>query len=125
MKGQQPAWMKEESSEPLNAGNVVSSSGEAGTGDSKKNTLFFWFLRIVTMGLCALMCATAVLGLLSMDGVDAVGKAFVGVYMLFFSVLLFLFELIQIRPCEALDHMFKRNFGFLYSTKGKAFYIIL
>lgn len=122
MKTEQPAWMGGESVEPLNS-NAVSSTGESST--SKKNTLFFWFLRVVTMGLCCLMCATAVLGLMTLEGVDAVGKVFVGVYMVFFSVLLFLFEMIQISPCEALDHMFKRNFGFLFSTKGKAFYIIL
>lgn len=59
------------------------------------------------------------------SGVDSTGKIFVSVYMFFFATLLFAFELNQIKPVEVIDHMFKRNFGFLYSYMGKAFFIIL
>ena len=60
----------------------------------------------------------------SITGVDKSGKIFVAVYMFFFASLLFVFEGIQIRSIEALDHVFKRNFGFLYNVMGKSLYII-
>lgn len=61
----------------------------------------------------------------SINGVDKSGKIFVAVYMFFFSTVLFVFEGVQIKNVEYLDHVFRRNFGFLYSVTGKAFYIIL
>lgn len=60
-----------------------------------------------------------------MNGVETSGKIFVATYMVFFSLLLFFFEMMEIRPIEWLDHMLRRNFGFLYGTMGKALYIIL
>jgi len=60
-----------------------------------------------------------------LDGVDAVEKLFVIAYMLFFSVLLFAFEAIQMRQIEWIDHLFRRNFGFLYGALGKSLFIIL
>ena len=44
--------------------------------------------------------------------------------MFFFASLLFVFEGIQIRSVEVLEHLFKRNFGFLYNSLGKSLYII-
>jgi hypothetical protein len=61
----------------------------------------------------------------SINGVETSGKIFVATYMMFFSLLLFFFELMEIRPMEWLDHMLRRNFGFLYGTMGKSLYIIL
>jgi hypothetical protein len=58
-------------------------------------------------------------------GVDQSGKIFVGVYMFFFSGLLFLFEASEVKKTEFLDHMFRRNFGFLYNVMGKSLFIIL
>jgi hypothetical protein len=60
-----------------------------------------------------------------LDVVDAVEKIFVVIYMLFFSTLLLAFEAVEIYKVEWLDHMFRRNFGFLYKALGKAFFIIL
>lgn len=76
------------------------------------------------MGLCVLMFITACIGIQSINGVNTVGKIFVAVYMLFFALLLFVFEAIQIRKVEWLDHMYQRNFGFLYNVLGKAFFVI-
>jgi hypothetical protein len=56
--------------------------------------------------------------------VDDSGKIFVAVYMFFFAALLFAFETVQIRSIEALDHVFRRNFGFLYNVMGKSLFII-
>ena len=70
------------------------------------------------------MVMTALIGLTEVSSVDESGRIFVATYMIFFSVLLIMFEISQIRPCENVDFMFKRNFGFLYGTKGKALYIV-
>lgn len=61
----------------------------------------------------------------SIDGVEASGKIFVAVYMLFFSTLLFTFEAVEIKPVEWVDHMLRRNFGFLYGALGKSLFTIL
>jgi hypothetical protein len=59
------------------------------------------------------------------NGVDSVGKVFIAIYMLFFSTLLLMFELVEIKPIETVDYLLRRNFGFLYGAMGKSFYIIL
>ncbi len=56
---------------------------------------------------------------------DTSGKIFVGTYMLFFSLLLLVFEVNEMRKVEAVDHFYRRNFGFIYSVLGKALFIIL
>jgi hypothetical protein len=53
-----------------------------------------------------------------------VGKIFVAVYMLFFSTLLLIFEVAELRHVEWVEHMFRRNCGFLFGALGKAFFII-
>ena len=90
-----------------------------------KSPCYYYGLKAITMILCGMMATCSILGLSMLDGINDLGKVFVGVYMLFFSTLLFLFEVVQVQPWESVDHMFQRNFGFLYSAKGKAFYIIL
>ena len=45
--------------------------------------------------------------------------------MFFFAALLFVFEGVQIKNIETVDHIFRRNFGFLYNVMGKSFFIIL
>lgn len=121
----QPHWVQQ-----AEQGDDVPLKDGIGTSSTDsplrtKSPCYFYTLKAVTMLLCILMSATAVLGLSMLNGIEEAGKIFVGVYMLFFSILLFIFELVQVHPWEAADHMFQRNFGFLYSAKGKAFYIIL
>jgi hypothetical protein len=70
------------------------------------------------------MFVTACIGIGYIDGVESAGKLFVGVYMLFFSSLLFVFECIQIYPKEWIDYIFRRNFGFIYGTFGRSLYLI-
>lgn len=76
-------------------------------------------ILIICICFCALHIAATV------TGVDQSGRIFVAVYMFFFATLLFVFEGVQIRSMEALDHVFRRNFGFLYNVMGKSFFIIL
>lgn len=123
-----PSWVQSvEDTEPLSADGASDYGATKSTEGSliTKSPCTYWTLKAVTMGLCALMCATALMGLAMLHGIENIGKIFVAVYMIFFSVLLFLFELVQVQPWPSLDHVFQRNFGFLYSAKGKALYIIL
>jgi len=122
-----PSWVQGvEDREPLSAGETSDYGSSAGSsGLSTKSPVTYWSLKVITMGLCCMMCATALLGLAMLHGIENIGKIFVAVYMIFFAVLLFMFELVQVQPWPAVDHLFQRNFGFLYSAKGKALYIIL
>lgn len=80
-------------------------------------------MKGVTILLCILMAITAVLGIEYINTVDT-GKVFVGSYMLFFSFLLFVFEVNEIKKVEWIEHFYRRNFGFIYGVLGKAFFII-
>lgn len=71
------------------------------------------------------MFCTAILGIESIDGVENSGKIFVACYMLFFSFLLFVFEINEIKNFPAIDGFYQRNFGFMYTVIGKALYLIL
>mmetsp|Transcript_26602 Transcript_26602/g.39529 ORF Transcript_26602/g.39529 Transcript_26602/m.39529 type:complete len:195 (+) Transcript_26602:47-631(+) len=90
----------------------------------KKREAVFWGCKIATVFLCCLMAVTACMGVASVDGIDDSGEIMVAIYMIIFAAILALFEVIQIKPCESIDHVYRRNFGFLYGTKGKAFFII-
>ena len=69
------------------------------------------------------MAATASIGL-SKIGFN-LEKLFIALFMFVFAILLFSFEAMQIWKYDALDGVYKRNFGFLYHPKGKALFIIL
>lgn len=58
------------------------------------------------------------------NGVDKTERVFIAVYMIFFALLLLLFELNQIKSYENIDMLFKRNFGFLSHTVGNALFFI-
>lgn len=92
---------------------------------SKYKEIVFWSLKILTILLCALMSITAAVGFTYVNGINETGQVMVAFYMIVFSVILAVFEIIQIRPIEYLDTIYRRNFGFLYGTKGKSFFIIL
>lgn len=89
-----------------------------------KKTMVKGLLKFITMSLCVLMTITALFGLGLMNSVNDVGKFFVALYMLFASIILFSFEASEIRKIEWLDHMFRRNFGFIFHFVGKALFII-
>jgi len=42
-----------------------------------------------------------------------------------FAAILFFFELCQFQYIACIDNVFRRNFGFMYGSRGKALYIIL
>ena len=140
-----PSWLAEEeevsasSSHALNAKNgSASSSGTTSGGAPNRRVVspsvskimeykpwIIWGLKMATLGLSALMLFTSLYGLSQVNGFGDMNKMFVGVYMFCFAVMLLLFEVIQLQPMVWLDHMYQRNFGFMYGIKGKGFFIIL
>jgi hypothetical protein len=140
-----PPWLRDdtiiqEDVQPLNSNNEQSEH----SGSHKilrRSALIHNFLRVTTILLCILMAATAVIGIGKclmivvfsdflccveyINDVDTSGKFFVSTYMLFFSILLLVFEVNEIKKFETIEHLYRRNFGFIYSVLGKAFFIIL
>eukprot|EP00981_Chlorochromonas_danica_P014905 scaffold9386_cov154-Ochromonas_danica.AAC.12 len=125
-----PPWLREEGLDDVQPLHPAASPGQpiqktVSADLDRRANLVYYCLKIITILLCILMIVTAVVGLEYLNGVDAVEKIFVISYMLFFSTLLLAFETIELRHIEWLDHLFRRNFGFLYGPMGKAFFIIL
>ena len=127
-----PSWLSEESvgdaNQPLKQTKDNVNSSSRTPEQEKKAKMLYWGLKFGSMALSVLMAATACIGLGSISGVDKSGKFFVGSYMFFFSILLFIFEAISLVPespmRQHIDYIFKRNFGFMYNCIGKSLFII-
>jgi len=120
-----PTWLEHQ--EPLRIEGAPAAPSYGAQLDSEteqRARLVFWSAKIATISLCILMFVTSLIGFAYMELGDSLGHFFVASYMLFFSLLLITFECVQIRQMESLEFMFRRNFGFLFDTKGKAFFII-
>jgi hypothetical protein len=92
-----------------------------------KNTRYLWWsIKTITILLCFFQIVTALLGLLSVSGVQQLGKVLTAIYMLFFASVLGIFEAYQLKPSAfiKIDHMYRRNFGFIFNPLGKSLYII-
>jgi hypothetical protein len=134
-----PSWLKEDvpSSQPKQQhqyappmaqvpyANLNQPQAHGAVDISKYKEIIFWALKIMTLLLCLLMMITAVVGFMHVSGINETGQVMVAFYMIIFAAILAIFEIIQVRPCESLDVIYRRNFGFLYGTKGKSFFIIL
>lgn len=81
-------------------------------------------LSILNLVLCAGMMALGVLGLLGFRSGTDLSEAFVAVYMLLFATLLALYEIMWWSTIDVINKNLRKNFGFLYGVKGKAFYLI-
>ena len=69
------------------------------------------------------MASTGAIGIKNAGSVEDTGTVFVGLYLILFASILFIYELAQVCPCSALDNLWKRNFGFLYGPNGKGLYM--
>jgi hypothetical protein len=84
-------------------------------------------LSIFCIGLSAMMCCLGVFGIMESK---VLSEIFVCVYMILFSVLLFLYELLwwsgRLPCCDAakVNKNLRINFGFMYGVKGRALYLI-
>jgi len=83
------------------------------------------FMNIGMMFFLSVVGALAIASVGSADSTDATGLIFVGLYLLIFASILFIYEIIQLLPFEALDLFYKKNFGFLYGPIGKGMFILL
>jgi len=79
--------------------------------------------RGLNIGLPGLLAVTGAFGI--MNATTDVQVVFVGVYMIVFALTLFLYEIIQLLPCEVLDNAYKKNMGFLYGPYGKGLYTLM
>eukprot|EP01041_Mallomonas_annulata_P007175 gene7175-14618_t len=129
-----PSWLSESPAQgthaPPNAPTTDSSSRQAeklgtnadGSVPRYKSTVKVSLL-ILNVGVAVMMSATGALGVENASSVSDTGNVFVGIYMCLFAAILATFEIVQIRPCGAIDEFYKKNFGFLYGTIGKGLYI--
>jgi hypothetical protein len=84
-------------------------------------------LSIFSIGLSAMMCCLGVFGIME---VKELAEIFVSVYMILFSVLLFLYELLwwsgRLPCCDAakVNKHLRTNFGFMYGVRGRGAYLV-
>lgn len=93
-------------------------------GEPKHKNIVSMIFKIVNMGLCVMEAACGGLGIVHATSIKDTALVFIGLYMILFAAIIFLFELIQIRPCGYIDEVWKKNFGFLYGVGGKSLFII-
>jgi hypothetical protein len=86
---------------------------------------FMGFCMFMHVGLSLMVSWNGALAITSADSAKDAGSIFVGLYMILFAIILFTFEVLQLMPLEALDNIYKKNFGFLYGNLGKSFYMLL
>lgn len=99
---------------------VIAPSGH----EPKHKKLVQMVFKFVNMGICVMEAATGAMGISNANSVKDTALVFVGLYMILFAAIIFLYELIQIRPCGYIDEVWKKNFGFLYGVGGKCCFII-
>jgi hypothetical protein len=93
-------------------------------GEPKHKKIVQMTFKIVNMGACVMEAACGALGIAHTKSVKETALVFVGLYMILFAAIIFLYEMIQIRPCGYIDEVWKKNFGFLYGVGGKCCFII-
>ena len=81
-------------------------------------------LSILNLLLCAGMMALGILTLIEFQKGMDISEAFVATYMILFAALLALYEFMWWSTVDAINKSMRKNFGFLYGIKGKAFYLI-
>ena len=64
-------------------------------------------------------------GIKESTSIDDSQVIFMGIYLILFAAILFIFELLQLLPLESLDLLYKKNFGYLYGVNGKGMYTLL
>ena len=93
-------------------------------GEPKHKKIVQMAFKLVNMAACVMEAACGALGIARTKSVQETALVFVGLYMILFAAIIFLYEMIQIRPCGYIDEVWKKNFGFLYGVGGKCCFII-
>jgi len=145
-----PGWATDRASSAGNNNSGGDSNGEKGPQPKYKCYAQYTF-HLINMGICFFVAGTGALALKfatdstriiqtlpSIGAVlcnpnnitecstkeDDIGNSFVGIYMVLFALILFVFEMGQLCSIGPVDRMMKKNFGFLYGINGKACYIV-
>jgi hypothetical protein len=133
----QPSWLSSNkqtssSSAPeMPPAPLTPASGKAGGSAKAAVNLPPYFMAVqvtmtvINMGLMIFMAAVGVLGVLNANNVDDTGVIFVGIYLVIFAGIEFMYELAQVQPLESLDTLVKKNFGFLYGLNGRGCFFLL
>jgi hypothetical protein len=121
----QPSWLSSNSSRPKegDAAQPAASTGAASTKPPYYGVVS-WTCTIINMGLMFFMAFTGAVGTLSSDNVDDTGVIFVGIYLMIFAAIEFMYELSQIVKITSFDNLMKKNFGFLYGVNGRGLYFL-
>lgn len=82
-------------------------------------------LLFFNLGFMVFLAATGALGVGGANDINDTGTIFVGIYMILFAAVVFIYEMAQLCPGKSLDMIMKRNFGFLYGEIGKGLFILL
>ena len=114
---------------PAPSGDVESSSSSSeavATGNRPPHFLKVKYgLFTLNCGFMVFLAAVGALGMGSAESINDTGLIFVGLYLMIFAALVFLYELSQILNWERMDDFMKRNFGFLYGVYGKSLFILM
>lgn len=89
-----------------------------------RSQLWFKLISIILIGLCAAMVSLGVFVILNNRSVKDFAEWFIASYMILFAGLLFFYELMWWCAVGPLNKIIRKNFGFIYSIRGKALYLI-
>lgn len=124
MADNEPGWM----SNPAAAQDAPVSSGVNSSSGSSHEPPFksavTWMFFVLNIGFMVFLAATGAIGIGSSNDINDSGLFFVGMYLMLFSSIVVLYELSQVLQIESFDLFMKKNFGFLYGTIGKGFFIL-
>lgn len=120
--------MEDDVEEAKPAKKIVKDSKPMTTGE--KNKLMMSYFTLLTHSLiCVLLSTAAALGIKS-SYATSTNTVLVGLYILLFSLILFVYEILQVAPkccnnrLDSLDLLWKKNFGFLYGPLGRGAYVL-
>lgn len=97
-----------------------------GSGSGGKGGCALQLMSLLNVGLAVLMSALGVMTIIEVHrtGLGDLSEPFLAFYMILFSVLLFIYELMWWSPVPNLNKNVRKNFGFLYGLRGKGMYLI-
>ena len=86
-------------------------------------------LALISLWCCGLSAAMGTLGAMTVinnkpSDLNDLTICFLGIYMIIFAAILFLYELCWWQPFPAINRTFRKNFGFMYGLRSKGFYLV-
>lgn len=116
------------SSAPQPARPASTSGGKSSVADPPYKGVVKMIFLVFNLGFMIFLAATGALGIAAAGAsgnINSSGVIFVGIYLMLFAAIEFIYEIAQVCPNKTLDDILKRNFGFLYGMIGKGLFIML